>query len=246
MNLRALARDLERAARLQNWSLQTTVPPAFWLYRAGTPRPDGQAPARLYISAGIHGDEPSGPTALLRLVQEAYTFGGLEVFLFPMLNPSGLSMGTRENADNIDLNRDYLACTSLEIQTHLAILDKLGPFDAALCLHEDWESKGCYLYALNTGEGPGCHAEILRAMSQHLPIDPTPLIDGHESVEGLIQRHPSQFDRPDWPEAIYLCRHHTPLCYTVETPSSADLETRARAHIAAITQTVRYLAGRTG
>ena len=57
--------------------------------------------------AGIHGDEPAGPLAALRLLQENNWPPNAEIFLLPCLNPVGFTLNKRENADGIDLNRDY-------------------------------------------------------------------------------------------------------------------------------------------
>ena len=44
---------------------------------------------RLYISAGIHGDEPAGPLTALRLLQENQWPASAELWLLPCLNPAG-------------------------------------------------------------------------------------------------------------------------------------------------------------
>src|SRR5688572_10031014 len=113
-----------------------------------TKRTRGPRP-RIYLSAGIHGDEPAPPLALLAAL-EAGMFDTRAVwFICPLLNPAGFLRRTRENADGIDLNRDYKALRSVEIQAHARWLQRQPNFDLALCLHEDWESSGYYLYELN-------------------------------------------------------------------------------------------------
>jgi hypothetical protein len=62
---------------------------------------------RIYISAGIHGDEPASPLAALRLLQENRWPANVETFLVPCLNPVGFTLNQRENGEGIDLNRDY-------------------------------------------------------------------------------------------------------------------------------------------
>src|SRR2546421_10439803 len=51
-------------------------------------RSSGAPRKRVYISAGIHGDEPAGPLAVLQLVQENRWPAGVDVWLCPCLNPS--------------------------------------------------------------------------------------------------------------------------------------------------------------
>src|SRR5438552_6452819 len=48
-----------------------------------------QAPrTRLYLSAGIHGDEPAGPLALRQLLGENQWPKSADIWLCPCLNPS--------------------------------------------------------------------------------------------------------------------------------------------------------------
>src|SRR5260221_4296789 len=61
--------------------------------------------ARIYISAGIHGDEPAGPLAIRQLLQENNWPPGIGLWLCPCLNPDGFVHNRRENPDCADLNR---------------------------------------------------------------------------------------------------------------------------------------------
>jgi len=101
-----------------------------------TRRTPGPRP-RLYLSTGIHGDEPAPPLALLRLIERGFFDRRAHWFLCPLINPAGLARGTRENADGLDLNRDYKDCRSAEIRAHIAWLERQPPFDFTMCLHED-------------------------------------------------------------------------------------------------------------
>ena len=114
--------------------------------RAPGPRP------RIYLSGGIHGDEPAPPLALLSLIESGQLDGRAVWFLCPMLNPAGLARGVRENATGIDLNRDYRHLEAPEVRAHVAWLRHQPNFDLAICVHEDWESTGYYLYELNPEE----------------------------------------------------------------------------------------------
>ena len=61
----------------------------------------------VFLSSGIHGDEPCGPGAVLEFLKSSPLPDDCEWVIAPILNPSGLRAGTRENADGIDLNRDF-------------------------------------------------------------------------------------------------------------------------------------------
>jgi murein peptide amidase A len=193
---------------------------------AFTRRARRKAP-RVYISAGIHGDEPAGPEALLRLLDGAVFDDRAHWFLVPLLNPIGTLLRTRENAAALDLNRDYRTPQSPEIQAHVRWLAHQPRFNLALCLHEDWEATGFYLYELNPEERPSLAPTMLEAAQAHLPIDPATVIDGRPvTVPGIIRPDHDPRLRDLWAEAIYLNAHHCSLVYTLETPSSTLLTSR--------------------
>jgi len=234
-------RDIEDAALDGDWTIRHLSPTASstrpWLHR--TARTGPGAP-QVYLSAGIHGDEISGPLALLEMLRQPDFFSAFEVVIFPILNPDGLARGVRANADAIDLNRDYRNSKSKEIASHIEALKTLGRFDAAMMLHEDFEGVGAYLYELNDALPSTLGGEIIAAMGRHVPIDLRPVIEEVPAHGGVISRrdllltHGRIEDRPDWPEAIYLSIHHTKVSYTTETPIPFPLEQRIQAQIAAV------------
>jgi murein peptide amidase A len=197
---------------------------------------------RLYVSAGIHGDEPAAPLAALRLLEAEDWPEGLEICLVPCLNPVGFRLNRRFNAAGVDLNRDYRAPKTPEIRAHVAWLDGAGHFDLALCLHEDWESHGFYLYELNPEDRPSLAAGILAAVERVCPIDRQEVIEGRPAVGGVIRPAVVPLERPDWPEAFFLITHNTRRSYTFEAPSDFPLATRVEALVAGTRAAVQALA----
>ena len=192
--------------------------------RTPGPRP------RVYLSAGIHGDEPASSLAMLALVESGVLDQRAVWFVCPLLNPDGLRRNARGNADGVDLNRDYRNPQSAEARAHIRWLRRQPNFNLSLCLHEDWEATGFYLYELNSGPGPSAADAILRRAGQFLPIDPSPLIDGREARGGIIRPVLDPATREKWPESIYLvANHHSSLHYTFETPSKGPLDLRIAA-----------------
>lgn len=199
-----------------------------------TKRTSGTRP-RIYLSSGIHGDEPAPPVALLELIQAGVFDARANWFLCPLLNPAGLARGTRENTANLDLNRDYKDLRSAEIHAHVSWLRQQPNFDLTLCLHEDWESSGFYLYELNPDDRASLAQPVIEAVASICPIESSPVIDGRPSAApGIIRPVSDPLMRENWPEAIYLRAHHTTLSYTLETPSVLPLAERIAAHRAAI------------
>ena len=72
IDIRAILRDVESAARAHGWFSEIfhQNPEFQWLALHRPPvSPRASQPAlRIYISTGIHGDEPGGPLAALRLL----------------------------------------------------------------------------------------------------------------------------------------------------------------------------------
>ena len=189
----------------------------------------------VYLSAGMHGDEPAGPPALLALLRSGFLDHG-SWQLCPALNPAGLAAGTRENAEGVDLNRDYLTLRSCEARAHSAWLASVPCPRLFVSLHEDWETSGFYFYEINLVEDrPDRAAAILEAVKPWFPPEPATLIDDHEIRSAGWIYHVAEADMPEnWPEAIFLAKRGCPVSFTFETPSANCLDARIAAHVAAV------------
>ncbi len=236
----ALATRLQAAGRAAGFRVEPFGAIAGCPLFALTKRTPGPRP-RIYLSSGIHGDEPAPPLALLELLESGTFDHRATWFLCPLLNPAGLSRGIRENAGGLDLNRDYKALRSAEIAAHVGWLARQPNFDLTLCLHEDWEAKGFYLYELNPQQRPTLADAMIAAVAQVCPIETAAVIDGRESAApGIIRPVSDPLLRETWPEALYLRAHHTPLSYTLETPSALPLARRIAAHRSAVEAAVAH------
>ena len=200
---------------------------------------------RIYLSAGIHGDEPAAPLSLLELLEAGVFDGRANWFICPLLNPNGLARCVRENADGIDLNRDYKDLRSAETRGHVAWLQRQPNFTVCISLHEDWESVGYYLYELNPTQRPSLAEPIIAAVSAVCPIDHSPLIDGRESKAGILRPIADPLLRENWPESIYLRATHANLTYTIESPSALPLAQRIAAHRVAIETAIQLVVSET-
>lgn len=240
IDVRAVLRDLETAAKKNGWT-----PEAFYeidefklfaLHRKASSKV--KEPKRIYISAGIHGDEPASPLAALRLIEENRWPEHLELWMCPCLNPLGFKMNSRVNAKGIDLNRGYLNPVADEILAHISWLERQPQFDLCLMLHEDWESQGFYLYEQNPDGKISFAEKMIQAVEKVCPIDKSELIEGRPASRGIVRPTVKPQDRPDWPEAFYMITHKTRQSYTLEAPSDFPIQTRVSALVAAVNAAV--------
>ncbi len=62
------------------------------------------------LFGAIHGDEPLGSHCLARLIRDLIERPpGRETWIIPALNPDGVAAGTKNNANDVDLNRNFAA-----------------------------------------------------------------------------------------------------------------------------------------
>src|SRR5882672_5526777 len=91
--------DCLAAAKTHGWSIEEiTVPnkPSLFAITRSPSRNTHQAP-RIYVSTGIHGDEPAGPLAVRKLLQENQWLENASLSLIPCLNPTGFRLKRRGN-----------------------------------------------------------------------------------------------------------------------------------------------------
>ena len=244
IDIRVVLREVETAAQRHGWTSEVfherSELKLLALHRLPLSTLNSKPSTRTYISAGIHGDEPAGPLAALRLLQENHWPDAAEIFLLPCLNPIGFTLNSRANAENTDLNRDYRNSKTKEILAHIAWLERQPKFDLYLCLHEDWESHGFYLYEQNPDQQPSLAEKIIAAVEKVCPIDLSESIEGRPAQNGIVRPNISPQERPDWPEALYLISHKSRQGYTLEAPSDFPLATRVNALVAAVNASLNF------
>jgi hypothetical protein len=197
----------------------------------------------IYLSAGIHGDEPGGTEALIAWAEKhGGQLAGKPLLIFPCLNPWGLINNQRRDEAGLDLNRifhldDHPLVRAMKqlVQPHR--------FELALMLHEDFDGQGLYLYEVPR-DLPHWGEDLLAVAKRHIAIDPRHRIDRRKATAGLIRRRFSRrvFEEIGYPEAIWLHQAHARRALTIETPSEFALEQRIRAHLAVLEACLRRVA----
>jgi hypothetical protein len=211
-----------------------------FLLRTKALRPNGG----IYISAGIHGDEPGGTEGLIAWAEENLKLlRELPLLILPCLNPWGLLNNCRFAEDGADLNRTFNLETQPVINAVKAAITGYR-FELALNLHEDFDGEGFYLYEIQR-ERPFWGESLLEAAREIMPIESRVRVDGRKATAGLIRRRfeAKKFGEMGFPEAIYLHLHHSRRSITIETPSEFALEQRIRTQVAVIDAAVRLAVG---
>jgi murein peptide amidase A len=132
---------------------------------------DSHAPC-ISISAGVHGDEPAAPWALLSIVRDGLLDPRFSYRIWPCLNPSGYVARTRENAEGKDVNRSFSRGGTTPEARAVITSNRDRRFELALDLHEDFEAEGSYLYEpLRPGAEPRFAGRVVDALDRAgLPV----------------------------------------------------------------------------
>src|SRR5437899_3137201 len=152
----------------------------------------------------------------------------------PLLESGRISLESARECEGADLNRQYLQPTAAETLAHILWLQGQPPFDLCLCLHEDWEAHGFYVYELNPDGQASLAEAIVSNVAQVCPIDRSDLIEGRPAQNGIIRPSIDPRSRPQWPEAFFLLTYKTRLSYTLEAPSDFPLASRVEALVAGV------------
>jgi hypothetical protein len=110
-----------------------------------------------------------------------------------------------------------------------------------LCLHEDYDAQGIYLYELNQAPQTAGHAIIGRCARVIAP-DPRKNIEGRRADRGVIHRRKLPTDLPGMPEAIELHLRGCPVTLTFESPSEFDLDKRVQVQVRFVESALDLLA----
>jgi len=233
----ALLREIRRVAPSAGWREEVLLP--------GTDREivcftrshrvrGIREPVRLYVSAGMHGDEPAGPAALMRMFRLDLWPDTADLWVCPCLNPTGCAQTTRENDAGVDLNRDYRDPVTAEVRAHIEWLARQPSFHGVVCLHEDWESGGFYCYELNPPGSATVAEAVVEAVREVCPIENAEVIDGRPATApGIIRPNLDPAGRPEWPEAFWMWHRSQGCSLTLEAPSDFPLPVRVQALVTA-------------
>lgn len=211
------------------------------------------------LSAGVHGDEPAGPWALLSIVRDGLLDARFGYRIWCCTNPSGYERYTRENADGRDINRSFNAGGTTPEARAIVTANRDRRFALVLDLHEDFEADGFYCYEpVVEGTAP-IGASIVRALDDEgLPVQD--LEDTFELGYPPDAAHLRTLERghvmpdpaaeraffPGTPYSLHMLRRSARRALTLETPRMLGWAARLAMHRIAVVvalERLRTLAG---
>lgn len=215
----------------------------------------------IYVSAGIHGDEPAGVECAIRIIEQLsdhrqynYCESLLDKFnwvISPCDNPFGYERDIRENRVGLDLNRmfenpnqtletEFITKSLMrlpyhKVQKHLSenIESKRVTIEIALDLHEDKDSSGFYLWERRKANHSPIGTAIVNKVEAVCPINQESMIEDHTNVNGVITLL-DQVTSKGWTRGRYLAEQENTRCLILETPTRLDWDTRINAHMLAL------------
>ncbi len=199
--------------------------------------PSGEVRQRIFVSGGVHGNEPAGTEHVVRLVEalslRPRKYDGFAFDIVPLVNPWGWMHDRRHNGQDLDLNRDFASFQTREAQL---IRDLLygQRFDWIVDHHEDSDAKGFYLYHIASEYPRLCRRIIEREKESRVRIEQDVWMVFLKTEDGII-------DAPLWSLRLartvrwnslanYLRLEHTETAFLVETPTRLPKKERLRLH----------------
>lgn len=175
------------------------------------------------ISAGIHGDEISGPLGVQKFLLHVNkkSVGNNRIIILPVGNPYGFNHNIRTNRNYINLNRHF---TDKKLKDECKILLAAIQHESLDCFcafHEDDEQKTFYMYAMNKlSSDSKLHENIKTAAQKYTKIFSGKTLYKQPVKKGVI------FDIKDGSFEHRMSKEGAPESLCVEIPDYLPLQTR--------------------
>ncbi len=198
----------------------------------------------LYISTGVHGDEPAAVWGLLEWAEANQKVLRREaIVILPCVNPWGFSNNVRMDDKGRDLNRLFHNNTLPFFRAWRKFVGD-QQFRLALNLHEDYDAQGIYVYEL-VPRGVKISDQVFDQIESIIPRESRTKIEDQRIKAGIVRRTGDMRKvvkkqlGGGYPEAIYLYLNHTRIAMTFETPSEFAFHERVKAQMGFITGAIK-------
>ncbi len=157
---------------------------------------EDEAEPEIRITGNIHGDEKTGGMSCLNFIEVltdnygtsdmcTYVVDNSELWVIPILNPDGYASGSRYNANNVDLNRDFSYMNSSSYWQ--------GPESVAIrdLTMQDWPTQSNYINNFATGLSFHSGAECVNCVWNFSASEPIQDLDLVTAQGNAYGNHPS-------------------------------------------------------
>ena len=188
---------------------------------------NGEDKSNIYISAGMHGDEPAPVLAILEMIRNNSFNNDYNWYIFPLVSPIALNFGNRLTPNKKDPNREYKDEPKLkEVIYHTEFLKKMPKCSVCFFLHEDYDEEGFYMYSLPKENNEKRILDVIKnigKISDKKTLDyfkrkSRGLIDGEKAFKKDILKYTeTAYLKKLWPNSTM---------YIFETPEKISITTR--------------------
>ncbi|MBI4453986.1 M14 family metallocarboxypeptidase [Candidatus Woesearchaeota archaeon] len=254
-------RNISNVRDIGNVALDSVIYP---LYAVIVKSPNKDA-KKVFVSAGVHGDEPAGVYALLGFLEDKIEryLDDYSFVVLPCLNPTGFVRGSRFNADCIDINRDFKEIAESKEASYIKRLlrRQQSNYAFAMDLHEDRTDKrtedipihknprGFYLYEVSYDRKTRRGHKIIDSMKNDgIRVYTDKKVYYCSNENGLLWK-PKLIHHKEGTIEEYVQRYAF-NAFTTETPTCWPMKERIHAQITALCaaleefKNVQYASGR--
>jgi hypothetical protein len=189
----------------------------------------------ILFSAGVHGDEPAGPWAVLEFLKNfsLKEYRGPRIIIIPVMNPFGFENNKRRNSVRIDVNRHF--CDSRLTGDNRLIYESINGEGVFFfhSMHEDPDVKKFYAYGYER-KIEKIYRDVVKVGGYFFRINKNKKIYGDVSENGLILN-----DKGGTLENR-LFYDGVPFVLCTETPGKEPLEKRIMANVKIMKKVIKF------
>jgi hypothetical protein len=211
----------------------------------------GERAPGIALAAGVHGDEPAGPWAVISVLANGLLDARFAYRVWPCTNPAGYAAGTRANADGRDVNRSFGDGSTPESCAILAA-NRERHFALSIDVHEDVEADGFYCYVAGPHAEPLGRAIVLAVEEAGLPVqdfdgfdfgEPAGANPNRRCEHGVVVMDADESRYFDGLSLnLFMAQQAAEHVVTLESPGRRAWGARIAVHRVAIVAAIDYLA----
>jgi hypothetical protein len=190
---------------------------------------DAAKKKNVFISGGVHGNEPAGPEVVLATMMEAANepskYEHVNIDFVPLVNPSGWVNGTRLNAADEDINRGFYLLNSQEAIIINDYLIGRNRYKLMIDHHEDPRYPGFYMVTYGNND-----LSLISGITQKVKTSGYPLrsFKRNEGYFNVSKKMTPKLKNKTF--MSYARSHYSKSVYQIESPTSLDMRDRTIMH----------------